>query len=90
VFLFTVLTSYLCLSTSISVDTYLTARDKEQLKSVLLTGLVSENLSDIFYAVAGLQQIDQKVPDAQVSVHLIQFKHHFDVYFCFIINSENT
>lgn len=71
VFLFFVLTSCLCLSTSISVDTYLTVRDKEQLKNVLLTGLVSENLSDIFYSVAGLQLIDQKVPDAQVSINLI-------------------
>lgn len=67
VFLFSVLTGCLCLSTSLSVDTYLTARDKEQLKNVLSTGLVSENLSDIFYAIAGLQQLGQQIPDVQVS-----------------------
>lgn len=60
----------LFLSTSLSVDTYLTARDKEQLKNVLLTGLATENLSDIYYAVSGLQQLGEKIPDVQVSNQL--------------------
>jgi len=47
----------------------LTSRDKDQLKSVLLSGLESENLSDVFYAVSGLQQLDQQIPGVQVSVH---------------------
>lgn len=65
VFSFFVLIHCLCLSTSLFVDTYLTARDKEQLKRVLVTGLVSENLPDLFYAVAGLKQLDQQIPDVQ-------------------------
>jgi len=69
-----VATGCLCFSSSLSVDTYLTSRDKDQLKSVLLTGLESENLSDVFYAVSGLQQLDQQIPDAQVSVHYLL--HH--------------
>lgn len=81
VILFSVLTSCLCLSTGVSVNTYLTARDKEQLKNVLLTGLDSENLSDIFYAAAGLQQLDQKLPDVQVRVDLVQLNYRFDLYF---------
>ncbi|XP_060868280.1 dolichyl-diphosphooligosaccharide--protein glycosyltransferase subunit 2 [Metopolophium dirhodum] len=65
VFLFFVVTSCLCLTSSLSVDTYLTSRDKDQLKSVLLSGLESENLSDVFYAVSGLQQLDQQIPGVQ-------------------------
>lgn len=63
------MTGCLCHSSSLSVDTYLTSRDKDQLKNVLLTGLQSENLSDVFYAVSGLQQLNQQIPDVQVSVH---------------------
>lgn len=68
VFLFSILTACLCLSTSLSIDTYLTTRDKEQLKNVLASGLVSENLPDIFYALSGLQQLNQQIPDVQVSI----------------------
>lgn len=61
-----VLFGCLCLSTGLSVDTYLMARDKEQLKNVLVTGLISEHLPDVFYAVAGLKRLDQQIPDVQV------------------------
>ncbi|VVC41475.1 Dolichyl-diphosphooligosaccharide--protein glycosyltransferase subunit Swp1 [Cinara cedri] len=65
VFLLSVLIGSLCLSTSITVDTYLTDRDKAQLKNVLVAGLESENVSNIFYAVAGLKLLDQSIPNVQ-------------------------
>lgn len=64
-FLFSVLTGCLCLSTSLSIDTYLTTRDKEQLKTLLVKGLKSEKLSDVFYGVSGLQQLNEQIPDVQ-------------------------
>lgn len=30
--------------------------------------MVSENLPDVFYAVSGLQQLNQPIPDVQVSI----------------------
>jgi len=68
VYLLSVFTGCLCLSTSLSIDTYLTARDKEQLTNVLVTGLASENLPDVFYAVSGLKQLNQQIPNVQVSI----------------------
>lgn len=84
VFLFSVLTGCLCLSTSLSVDTYLTTRDKEQLRNVLVDGLASENLSDIFYSVAGLKQLDQQIPNVQVSIHKKNYIFFVEGIFCMI------
>ncbi|XP_050421298.1 dolichyl-diphosphooligosaccharide--protein glycosyltransferase subunit 2 isoform X2 [Adelges cooleyi] len=60
-----VLSGCVCLSSCLSTNTYLSSRDKEQLKSVLIAGLDAPNVSDIYYSLSGLQQLGQPIPDSE-------------------------
>ncbi|XP_050523625.1 dolichyl-diphosphooligosaccharide--protein glycosyltransferase subunit 2 [Daktulosphaira vitifoliae] len=64
--LFVFYASCFFLPTCLSINSYLSDRDKEQLKNILTSGLDSSNVSDIYYAVSGLKQLGYSIPNVEI------------------------